>query len=125
MWRATTGGDQFRYPVDGSPVNVPEFAFDRIDQFVRLVTEQEKSLKNWFDRHGIVPMQVAYEDLLGNRTEVVLDVLRFLGVGDVEKVDIPQPEMLRQTDTHTERYISLYRQEFERRDSIEIRGQGA
>ena len=115
FWRATTGGDQFRYPTDGTPVNVPEFAFDRISRFIQRVSEQEDDWKDWFGRHGITPKQVVYEDLITDRERVILEVLEFLKLGAPKDLSIPKPRVRQQADEHTERYIRLYEEELVRR----------
>ncbi len=116
FWRATTGGDQFRYPADGTPVNIPPFDFDRISFFIEHVSKQEDAWGDWFGRHGIVPKQVVYEDLLSDRGRVIRDVVEYLGVEDVESAPIPDPRVVQQADEHTERYIELFEEERDRRN---------
>lgn len=117
FWRATTGEDQFRYPTDGTPVNVPEFDFDRISFFIEHVSKQEDEWRDWFDRHEMTPRQVIYEDLVSDRAGVIRDVLEYLQVGNVENVAIPEPRVVQQADEQTERYIQLYEEERERRSA--------
>lgn len=115
FWRATTGGDQFRYPTDGTPVNVPEFDFDRISLFIHHVSEQEDNWKDWFDNHEITPMQVTCEDLLTDRERVIREVLEFLKLDCPADLPMPKPRVRQQADEHTERYIRLYEEERNRR----------
>ncbi len=115
FWRATTGGDQFRYPTDGTPVNVPEFDFDRISSFINHVSEQEDKWEDWFDSYGITPKQVVYEDLLTERGRVIREVLEFLESEYPEDLRIPEPRVRQQADDHTERFIGLYEEERIRR----------
>ena len=117
FWRATTGGDQFRYPTDGTPVNVPEFDFDRISRFIQLVSEQEDRWRDWFDRYAMAPKQVAYEDLVEDRERVIRGVLDYLEVEKAEDLAVPEPRVRQQADEHTERYIRLFEEEREHRSA--------
>ena len=98
-------------------MNAPEFNFDRISRFIQLVNEREGTWIDWFDRNGITPKQVAYEDLITDRERVIREVLAYLGVENAGAVAIPEPRVRQQADEDTERYIRLYEEERKRRSA--------
>ena len=109
FWRATTGREQFRYPKDSEiPVNTPAFDFDRVDFFVRLVTQQEEDWRRWFSANNVVPFEVSYELLAANRHGTLESVLDFLGVESRPRCPLPEPRVIQQADEHTERYVQMY-----------------
>ena len=107
FWRATTPRDQFRLPKDSSLINAPEFDAPAIRRFVELIETQDSRWGRWFDENGIVPLEIAYEDLDRNPARTVSHVLEHLGVN--ADVTLTQPAVKRQADGLTEQYVEQYR----------------
>ena len=107
FWRATTPRDQFRRPSDSSRVNAPEFDAPAIRRFVELIESQDARWGRWFDENGIVPLEIAYEDLDRHPARTVNRVLEHLGVRAV--VTLTQPTVKRQADRLTEQYVEQYK----------------
>ena len=107
FWRATTPRDQFRLPKDSSLVNAPEFDAPAIRGFVELIETNDSHWGRWFEGNGIVPLEIAYEDLDRHPARAVNDVLEHLGVH--ADVTLTQPAVKRQADRLTEQYVEQYR----------------
>ncbi|MDE0420613.1 MAG: Stf0 family sulfotransferase [Gammaproteobacteria bacterium] len=107
FWRATTPCDQFRRPKDSALANAPEFDATAIRRFVELMETQDARWGRWFDENGIVPLEIAYEDLDRHPARTVNRVLDHLGVRAV--VTLTQPTVKRQADRLTEQYVEQYK----------------
>jgi len=109
FWRATPDREQFRYPeAPKIPVNTPAFDFERIDFFVRLVTQQEEDWRRWFSANNVVPFEVSYEQLAANRDGILGGIIDFLGIESRPLSPLPDPRVIQQADEHTERYVQMY-----------------
>lgn len=116
FWRATHPKEQFRHPTDPLvPINVPEFDYDEIESFERLVSDQEVAWRNWFETNEVEAFEVVYEQFAADRNVGVQSILvDFLQVGLPHRS--LQPSMIhRQADIHTERYLELFKEERVRR----------
>ena len=108
FWRATHPKEQFRYPTDPEdPINVPEFDYDTIAQFLALVTEQESAWGQWFAAHGVHPCEVIYEEFVTDRNAGVKDIINWLGT-DSWRGNLQDQVVRQQADEHSERYVEMF-----------------
>jgi LPS sulfotransferase NodH len=78
-------------------VDVP-YDFDHIRLCLRNVRTQKASWEAIFDKAGVAPIRIFYEDLLANETIVVHDVLRHMGIRIDPSAALEIPMVMRQTD---------------------------
>ena len=58
----------------------PRLDLDRIDATVRTIRAHEQAWSNWFDRQGVAPLPVTYEELVRNPGGTVRGILAHLSV---------------------------------------------
>ena len=98
-------------PMEGQPPGEPEPAYDfaEIERYRGAVA---RSLGNWtrlFERRGIHPVEVAYEDLVAAFEATVADVVeRVLGT---RPASVPPPDSRPQRDARTEALLERYTRE--------------
>jgi LPS sulfotransferase NodH len=87
----------------------PAFDFDRIDEYVRLGEAEDAHWRQFFGEHGIVPLDLVYEDFIKDLEGTVQRVLTFLGL-PAENVNLPPPNLRRQADERSRDWEARYRQ---------------
>jgi LPS sulfotransferase NodH len=75
----------------------------------RAIARAEAAWDAWFAQAGIVPLRVAYEDLVARWDDTLRDVLRFLDEPVAADRPLPRPSLTPQTDEHTERWVARFR----------------
>ena len=92
----------------GAPAAQPmEFDFAAIERLERIAVEQEAKWQEHFDRAGVEPLVVAYEDLVDSFVPQVRRVLRFLDVPVPEGLRI-ETRLRRQADALSEEWVERY-----------------
>lgn len=115
FWRATHPKEQFRYPTGPSEsVNVPVFDYEKIEGFLRLVSDQDAAWLEWFEANHVSACEVMYEQFAANRRGVAERILDLLEI-EHRSVNLPIPNVRQQADENTERYVSLFLEEQDRR----------
>ncbi len=90
------------------PTKDPEFDFISIEKNLRLIRYGERFWKRYFQRNGITPLFLTYEELSNDLTGVVRRVLGYLKLPS----DIPEvrPPMIRQADAVTDEWERRFRE---------------
>jgi trehalose 2-sulfotransferase len=83
----------------------PRYAFRGIDHLVGQLTAQERAWTRWFATARIEPVTVVYEELADAPREVVGAVLDGL---DLERADVPEPRMRRQSSPRSLEWSARY-----------------
>lgn len=84
-----------------------EFDFAAIERLERVAVEQEAKWREHFDRAGVEPLVVAYEDLVDSFVPQVRRVLRFLDVTVPKGLRI-ETRLRRQADALSEEWVERY-----------------
>jgi LPS sulfotransferase NodH len=79
------------------------FDFDLIARCLKETAEDEDVWQRFYDKNGIVPHTVIYEDLCENYDVTIRSTLGFLGV-KIPKVSQLQPVTVRQADCLSEEW---------------------
>jgi trehalose 2-sulfotransferase len=87
----------------------PEFDFDQIDAFVQSARSDELRWRQFFQEHDIVPLDLAYEDLVQDLAGAVRRVLGFIGI-PVDEVKLPPPTLRKLADDRSQEWEARYRQ---------------
>ena len=87
-------------------VSDPRYSYAEIHRHLRALDRDVATWHEYFDRHGIVPHVVGYEELLANYQDNVLGCLTALGVSPPERV--PPPGIRRQADETTEQWVEMF-----------------
>lgn len=82
--------------------------FKVIDFWVSELTSFEASWRRHFERLGVEPFEVAYEDFVVSYESTVLDVLRFLGLPASDGLTIAPPRLQKQADEISEAWVRGY-----------------
>ena len=88
----------------------PEFAFAKIETWVVRLTEFESHWRRHFQRIGVEPFEVAYEDLAENYEATVQAILRYLDLPLSEGGKAAPPRLRKQADEITEEWVRRYQQ---------------
>jgi LPS sulfotransferase NodH len=86
----------------------PSFDFDEIDSFVRSGEAEDANWRQFFQTHGILPLDLAYEEMIRNLEGAVRRVLEFLGI-DAPTISLPPPSLRRQADHRSREWEERYR----------------
>lgn len=93
----------------GPRVERPEvFDHEHITQKLGRIDREEDVWESLFDRHGIEPHRVVYEDFVSAQTETVRAVLEALGVDLPADLHLPPPVLDRQADERSEEWVERY-----------------
>ena len=93
---------------DGDESVTPQYQFDAIDHLVRRFQDDERGWDNFFSRHGVEPLRIAYEDeLVADRDGTVRRVLDWLGVSPAPGWHAEEP-LRRQADTDSDDWVAAY-----------------
>jgi LPS sulfotransferase NodH len=92
----------------------PDFDFDAITELVRLGKAEDARWRQFFQEHGISPLELYYEDLVRDLEGTVGRVLEFLGI-PAENATISTPNLRQQADDRSreweERYTRIWAEE--------------
>jgi trehalose 2-sulfotransferase len=102
---ATTGNGNSPTPT----AETPSFEFERIDEWVTRLSQFETSWRRHFQREGVEPFEIAYEDLVQDYEATVLAVLGYLGLPISTDLKIAPPRLEKQADLVTEEWVERYR----------------
>lgn len=89
----------------------PTFDFTFIDNLHRLVLEGEAGWQNFFDRCGVQPFRVVYEDLVEAYEQTALDILEHLNIPHPENVVFRERRLQKQSDALNDAWVEMYLQQ--------------
>jgi trehalose 2-sulfotransferase len=86
----------------------PDFDFGQIDAFVRAGKRDDARWRQFFQEHGIAPLEVSYEDMIDDLEKTVRRILGFIGIaaGDVK---LPPATLRRLADRRSQEWEARYR----------------
>lgn len=87
------------------------YDFDHIKSCLHSVQQQKKSWEDIFQRAGVTPIRIFYEDILANDSEVVGSVLQAMGIKMDARVAIEVPMILRQSDGMSREWRARFAQD--------------
>ena len=86
----------------------PEYDPAHITRKLRRIAREEDGWRALFDRHGIEPHAIEYEELVADRSGTVREALAFIGVEVPADLRIEQPSLMRQADAVSEEWVKRY-----------------
>jgi LPS sulfotransferase NodH len=86
----------------------PPFDFDGIEAFVRIGEVEDGHWREYFQQHGVSPLELIYEELVRDLEGTVRRVVGFLGI-PAENVKAPAATLRKQTDDHSRQWEARYR----------------
>jgi LPS sulfotransferase NodH len=86
-----------------------DFDFAKIDGLYGTLISHEAEWHQYFDRIGVMPLVVTYEDFCHAYERTVMDVLQYLSLEVPDSLSIRPPRLKRQSDSMTEDWLQLYR----------------
>jgi trehalose 2-sulfotransferase len=89
----------------------PEFDRAQIERIVRRIEEGEAGWERVFERHGISPYRLTYEEVAADPARKARDVLDFVGVELPTGFEIQRPVLERQADRLSDEWVARYRTE--------------
>jgi LPS sulfotransferase NodH len=96
---------------DGPEAQPAVFDAEHIARKMRRIGREEERWEALFERHGIVPHRVVYEDFVAAREETVRGVIRAVGVEAPADLHLPPPVHDRQADELSDEWVERYRAE--------------
>jgi trehalose 2-sulfotransferase len=110
MWRAV----QTRaWRAETSEAVEPVYSFAGIAHLVRQLETNERAWRRWFEREGVTPLEVGYDELAADPDATLRRTLAFVGVGDEFEGDAPIPSVRRQSGQQSREWAERYRREEE------------
>jgi LPS sulfotransferase NodH len=95
---------------DQAPINPrPRFDFDHVNSMLEAIRSDERRWEALFEKKGIEPYRIDYENLAAAYAGTVREVLDFLGIEASREIRVPQPTLRRQADRQSEKWIQRYR----------------
>jgi LPS sulfotransferase NodH len=95
---------------DGAHAAVPpSFEFEKLDEWVERLTQFETSWRRYFQRAGVKPYEIAYEDLVENLESTVLAILGYLDLPIAEGRRVAPPRLEKQADDVSDEWVDRYR----------------
>jgi LPS sulfotransferase NodH len=98
------------FAVDGRDRATPEFDRERITKIARRIAKGEAAWESTFERHGITPYRLTYEELAAAPVPTARAVLEFVGV-EVPDALLANVPMQRQADELSEEWVARYLEE--------------
>jgi LPS sulfotransferase NodH len=86
----------------------PGFDFDGIDAFLRAGQIEDEHWRRFFQQHDIRPLDLVYEDMIGDLAGTVQSILEFLGL-PADNISLPPPSLRRQADDRSHEWEARYR----------------
>jgi LPS sulfotransferase NodH len=84
------------------------FSFAAVDHLKLRIDEHNAAWQAYFERCGIEPLRVVYEEFVESYEESILWLLNALGIPLPEGFTVTQPKMRRQADELSEEWVRLY-----------------
>ncbi len=100
-WREEMG-------VGGSGVEELRFSYAAIEHLARQIGDHNAAWQVYFERCGIEPLRIVYEEFVEAYEENVLKLLYDLGIPIPEGFVVPEPKMQKQADQTSEQWVRLY-----------------
>jgi trehalose 2-sulfotransferase len=89
---------------------VPTFSYQKIDLIVHEFEVHELEWQKYFATHGIKPFIVIYEDFVANYEETAIEILKYLGLPEVENIQFAPRLLKKQADDESEQWVQRYYQ---------------
>jgi trehalose 2-sulfotransferase len=87
----------------------PRYSFGGVDHLVRMLVSHDRGWRRWFARHGVVPLELHYEQIAADPPSAVRRTLEHVGVEP--EGPLPEPALRRQADEVSEAWAEAYRRE--------------
>jgi LPS sulfotransferase NodH len=84
------------------------FSFPAVNHLKLRIDEHNAAWQDYFEKCGVEPLKVVYEDLVEDYEGTVLRLLDGIGVPVPENFAVEQPRMKRQADSLSEEWVSMY-----------------
>ena len=84
------------------------FSFAAIDHLKLRIDEHNTAWQAYFERCGIEPLRIVYEEFVESYEQSVLGLLNALGIPLPDGFTVTQPKMRRQADELSEEWVRLY-----------------
>jgi LPS sulfotransferase NodH len=85
-----------------------EFDPEHITRKLGRIGREEDAWRALFDRYGIEPHEIVYEDLVADRDRTIREALAFIGVEPPADFQVEQPTLERQADALSEQWVERY-----------------
>lgn len=115
LWRAI---QTWQWREDASPGHLAlagghglHYSFAALDHLRRGLEAEEAWWDDYFDRAGVRPLVIHYEEFAGQHDRAVRAVLRHLEIPFEEEWSLPSPTIRRQADTLSDEWAARYEQD--------------
>jgi LPS sulfotransferase NodH len=98
----------FELKSDKPPKKQLTFSFEHINSFHRKTLIQEVLWQNYFDKCGIMPFKVVYEDFVDNYEETIKEILNYLKIPVPNDLGIDKRKLLKMSDALSEEWVKRY-----------------
>lgn len=113
-WAKGEQSGKFSSKQSGKPAPNLRYDFDHINRHFTHINEAEKGWDAFFQRHGISPHHVYYEDLIADYEETFREVLHAVDIPMSHKLTVEQP-LQRQADHVNQEWAARFEHDLEHR----------
>jgi LPS sulfotransferase NodH len=106
--RSGLAGPALSYLSCATPRSGSTLLFAAVDHLKLRIDEHNAAWQDFFERCGVKPMEVVYEELVEDYRETVLWLLDGMGISVPENFAVAEPRMRRQADELSEEWVRLY-----------------
>jgi LPS sulfotransferase NodH len=85
-----------------------EFDAEHITRKLGRIAREEDAWRALFDRYGIEPHEIVYEDLVADQNRTIREALAFIGVEPPADLQAAQPTLERQADALSDQWVERY-----------------
>jgi LPS sulfotransferase NodH len=95
--------------VNSQPDATLKFDFRVIDEWCNRIAAHDAGWANYFRENRIDPLVLFYEDVVGSHRAVAESVLKFLGLPQPDRLEIPAPAVGKQANKVSAQWAASYR----------------
>ena len=108
LWRALQTQEWRRDSEEDVNGRGLRFSFAAVDHLKLRIDEHNAAWQAYFERCGIEPLKVVYEEFIEAYEESVLGLLEGIGISVPEDFTVARPKMKQQADETSEEWVRLY-----------------
>jgi LPS sulfotransferase NodH len=107
LWHVAADGSELERL---EPHRNPEYDAETIRNCIDTMTDYDRGWNDWFEREGVDPLRISYDDLSADPVSILLSVLEHLGL-DKRAADGIEPGVMKMADATSRDWIARFRAE--------------
>ncbi len=88
---------------------LPAYDFDQVETLARQLTEEETAWQRFFQKSGLTPLVITYEDMLDARQATILRTLEYLGITCPQDIDLESTTLKKLSNHRDDLFIRYHK----------------